>query len=580
MLKFKNFNKNKYYKQLIFCTFVFLLITATTFGQSKGNKKDPREERFNFKFYFLEGEKQKILGNYELALTCFFEANKIKEDATAYYQIASILASGQDFFSATTYAKQAVTIDKTKNVEFIKLLISCQIITKDIKGAIDSYERLIKINDKDIFYYSDLAALYFNEKDYKNAIKTMDRAEKKLGLTEPIALAKEEIYFIQGKKKEAVNEIVKLLKTSPNNNHYKTLLAEAYLNIGDFESAKKWFSEIENVDDLDGYMCLSIANFYQSQKDFDMFFKFVSKVFESNEIRFELKSNILFNFINDPNFSRTYSNQIKVLIDQLILENPDSIEIRAISADYYININDLKSAQQELDILISMDKNKYQIWVQLLSIDYALNDYENLFRHSKEAVELFPNFLEVYKYYIIASFFTKNFQDVIIGVDYASILAINDKDLLLEFLTMQGDAFNALEKYYESDSVFELVLQKNPNNTFVLNNYSYYLALREEKLDRALEMSKKLMQLEIHNPTYIDTHAWVLYKNNEYEKALEEIGRAILYDGKEGIYYNHKGDILLKLNRKEEALKMWEKAKILGDDDAELDNKINSIKNL
>ena len=80
----------------------------------------------------------------------------------------------------------------------------------------------------------------------------------------------------------------------------------------------------------------------------------------------------------------------------------------------------------------------------------------------------------------VSNSFTKNYsiaRDVLeTGIEY-----VFDNDALYnEFQTSLADVYNSLNLYEKSDSLYELVLQNNPDNIIVLNNYSYYLSLRKK----------------------------------------------------------------------------------------------------
>ena len=61
-------------------------------------------------------------------------------------------------------------------------------------------------------------------------------------------------------------------------------------------------------------------------------------------------------------------------------------------------------------------------------------------------------------------------------------------------------------------SAYERSLRYDPDNTMVLNNYAYFLSVEGRDLERALAMASRVVALEDDNPTYLDTHAWVLHK--------------------------------------------------------------------
>src|SRR5690606_32822346 len=116
---------------------------------------------------------------------------------------------------------------------------------------------------------------------------------------------------------------------------------------------------------------------------------------------------------------------------------------------------------------------------------------------------------------------TKDFENA--EKAYTRGLKISSENLILkaQMHSNLGDVYNDLKKYKESDANFDKSLEINPDNAYVLNNYSYYLSLRAEKLDKAAEMSLRSNKLEPNNSSFLDTYAWVLYKDNKFKEAQE-----------------------------------------------------------
>ena len=90
-----------------------------------------------------------------------------------------------------------------------------------------------------------------------------------------------------------------------------------------------------------------------------------------------------------------------------------------------------------------------------------------------------------------------------------------------------GDAYHSLEEHSSSDANFERSLKIMPENPHVLNNYSYYLSLRSESLEKAERMSRKSNELVPDEPTYQDTYGWVLFKMGRFSESEEWIRRAL-----------------------------------------------------
>jgi len=138
-----------------------------------------------------------------------------------------------------------------------------------------------------------------------------------------------------------------------------------------------------------------------------------------------------------------------------------------------------------------------------------------------------------------------------------------------------GDAYNSAKDYNLSDKAFEDALKLQPEDVGVMNNYSYFLSLRNEKLERAESLSARSNELSPNNPSYQDTYAWILYQSGKYNDARVWIEKAIASGGAgEGVLNEHYGDILFKLGDVQGAVDKWKLAQEQGGGTDLLDKKI------
>ena len=138
-----------------------------------------------------------------------------------------------------------------------------------------------------------------------------------------------------------------------------------------------------------------------------------------------------------------------------------------------------------------------------------------------------------------------------------------------------GDVLFELEKDDECYAAYDSALVYDPYNLEVLNNYSYFLSLDEEDLQRALDMSKKTVETEPENDTFLDTYAWILFKMERYEEA-KAYAEKIISLGVElsPVVLHHIGDIYAKCGDTEKAVLYWQKACDAGDETKILKKKI------
>ena len=76
-------------------------------------------------------------------------------------------------------------------------------------------------------------------------------------------------------------------------------------------------------------------------------------------------------------------------------------------------------------------------------------------------------------------------------------------------------------------ALYEQILELDPMNRLVLNNYAYHLATHGGDLQKAERMSAITIHEEPSNPVYLDTYGWILHLQGQNELALFYLNRAL-----------------------------------------------------
>ncbi|MHB1279591.1 MAG: tetratricopeptide repeat protein, partial [Bacteroidia bacterium] len=150
-----------------------------------------------------------------------------------------------------------------------------------------------------------------------------------------------------------------------------------------------------------------------------------------------------------------------------------------------------------------------------------------------------------------------------------------EEEINLQFYILLGDAYHNLNDHVASDKAFNQALELDPENSYVLNNYAWYLCLRKTELEKAKTMSAKTLEMEPNSASFLDTYGWILYQMDDANGALTYIAKALALSPESPDILEHMGDILHKLNRDTEAKKYWEKALGLNPESIELRKKID-----
>ncbi|MFO8235124.1 MAG: tetratricopeptide repeat protein [Bacteroidales bacterium] len=536
------------------------------------------DDRLAYQYAFIEGVKQKMLGDVNKALAFFKKCIEIDENASApRYEISQISTMMDETKTAIRYGEEAVKLGPD-NKWYKEHLAQLYIEDGDYKSAITQFENLLELDNRNLDYYFTLAQLYNKNDQPETAIEYLDTIESRIGVDEQLSVMKKSLYEQMDQKEEAVREIKKLIKANPEETEYYGILAELYTSFQDFEKAEQMYDKLFRLDSTNNMGHLSKIQYYNKKGQQDKAIQLFSDMIPNKEVEYGTKLLIFINFLENRKTIRHYKDMLLESLDSLSAEYPEKYENYTLYADFYIKTNQFKEASEELEQLINTENEKYIYRDQLLSIYSYLGEIDKMYEIGKEGLDKYENKPRLYLLTAMAATqLDKNKEALKFLEDGLVYVDKENEELLIDYYIQLAEAYHNGENYEKSEYYFDKVLEIDPENILVLNNYSYYLSLREENLDKALAMSKKVIKKEPGNPTYLDTYAWILFKMGKYEKAEKYIEKAIRNGGQDDPdIVEHYGDILFRNNDLERAVKQWKKAQALGSDSDELERKIQN----
>lgn len=536
-------------------------------------------EELEYYYVFIEANRKKLLGDLNSALALFYQCLEINpQSAAAMSEIAQINEIIGNNETAIKYAKKAAETEPD-NKWFQLKLARLYINEQQYDKAISVYKKLYETNKKDLEIPYNLAALYRETNQFSKAIELYDEIEQKTGINETLSLTKQRLYEQIGQRNKAYEEIKRLIKHYPNQPQYYGILAEMYTNDNLFTKAEENYQKLFAIDSTNKLGQLSIIDFYRKKMDYDNAFKYIRKVIYNQDIDFQSKVMVFIAMLNNPKELNIYFQQIE---EHLLLFKDvykDKKEAHTLYADYLIKMNKLDEAEIELQKIVNNFSVNPVVWEQLLSIYSYHSKFDSLYTVSSTAIDSFPKHALFYLFKGISCIQTEKYEESLDVLKNGLKHVENNPDLENDFYTYLGETYNELKEYDKSDYYFDLVIKKDSVNLYVFNNYAYYLSLREDKLEYAEQLSRKTIEAEPTNSTYLDTYAWILFKQKKYQDALYYIQKAYDLGGYENPeIVEHYGDISYFTGDKEKAKKLWELARDLGSTDKNLLLKIKTGK--
>ena len=546
-----------------------------TSKKEKTQNNEKGDTKFKFDTHFYNALSLKSLENYEDALLEFEKCiSIIPENPVPFYESAIIYKMFSQAESAFEFSKKAYYLNKENiwyQLLYAELLASSGQSTK----AAIIYKQLIKKHPGNEKYYYLLVDNYIYARKFLEAIKIYNQLEEHKGLDKNIIIQKQKLYLENNDLKGAISEIKKLIKINQNDIKAYEILSELYLLNSENEKAFEVFKKILQLDPEDAKVHLTLADYYREEGNNEESYKQLKAAFSSAKLSIDIKANILISYYPLTDFSEQMKNQAMELCKILLETHKGNPIAHAIYGDFLYQDGQNSQAKIQYKKVIELDENRPQVWSQLLFVESELGNYKEMERDSEEAFQLFPTNPSYYFFNGIANTQIENHKEAIISLEIGLEFVVENNALLVQFYSVLGDNYHSLNEHQKSDSLYNLALAIEPDNVQVLNNFSYYLSLRNHNLDRASEMSKKSNELSPDNASFQDTYAWILYQQKDYKQAKIWIEKAYENGGKNNpVITEHFGDIYFKLGDKIQALIFWEKAKDLGKGSKFLDKKI------
>lgn len=538
-------------------------------------------KRSEYNYALTEATKQKLFGNFNQAVILYLNCLSVNPNSDiSNYQLGNIYLMAGDNQKALQYTKRANEIEPS-NYWYMLQLAQLYLLNSKIDSARLVFEDIVELWPRKIEINYELARIYNEKGEYNKAMEILNRIEKEFGISEPISMLKEQIYVKNKEYEKAENELRKLLDVLPEEIKYLGILAELYGTMGEYEKAEETYQEIFEIEPGNGLAQLSYAEFKRELNQYDEVFRILKTAFRNETIVIDHKLQVLIEYLQDENDVRRFNTELGELIDDLIEMYPENYKVITIHADYLVKNEKFNEALIEYERVLAVEKSNYFIWEQAIFINSFLGDYEQVYAKTSDAIKHFPEKPVLYLFNGNALMQKQKHSDAIPVLLKGSSMVKNNNSLLVQFYSYLAESYHYTQQHIESDSFFEKAILLDQNNMIILNNYSYYLAIRKENLDKARKMSKKTLQMEPGNPTYLDTYAWVLFNDGDNDKAKEYIEKAIQSGGgRDPEILEHYGDILMASGETEKAVQIWKLSMDNGNTTNGIKRKIEQFENI
>jgi tetratricopeptide (TPR) repeat protein len=520
------------------------------------------EAAVNLEATFIDGNREKLLGNWDKAVAKFQEVlEKDPQNDAAAYELARVYEALKETDKALASAKNAVEWNPANDWYKIYLAELYQKNNKD-KAAAALYEQMVKSNPFSEDYYFKWAYYLVRAGEPQQAIKVYDILEKKIGINEETTRHKHTLYLGMGDYKKAGKELEALIEAFPQKTACRHLLATFYEQVDETGKAKDVYKEILRLDPDDARANIALAGEAKGGDDI-RFLNSLKPVFENPGVEIDVKIKEILPYVTmlAEQGDKSLGTTLLGLTSILERVHPGDAKTWSVLGDVLYYSGEPGKALEKYKKCLDLNDNVWPVWEQVLNIYAGQKDYAQLIAFSEKALDIFPNQAPAHYFNGLGYNETGKYEDALASFQQALMMSSKNPPLRYDILNETGKAYFHLKQYSRSDEAFEEALKINASDPLVLANYSHYLAARNEHLDKAKDLATRLVKIAPDSAAAEDALAFVLYKMKDYKAAKEWLEKALQHGGANNpAVLEHYGDVLFQTGDAARAIEYWQKA--------------------
>ncbi|MCC6724613.1 MAG: tetratricopeptide repeat protein [Saprospiraceae bacterium] len=470
---------------------LLLLASFTIWAQDEG-LQIPQETQVGQ--LFMDGNREKLLGNWEKAAAKFKEVlDKSPKNDAAAYELARVYEALKDTDKALTNARYAVEWNPGNPWYKYYLAELYQKLDKD-KEAADLYAQLVKADPHNEGYYFKWAYYLVRASQPAEAIKVYDQLEKMIGINEETTRHKQTLYLGMGDYKKAGKEVQDLINRFPKNVEYRHLLATLYDQTGEKAKATATYQEILKLDPEDARAKIALADDSKGVDDLK-FLNSLRPVFENPNTEIDTKIKEIIPYVTrlaETN-DKSLGNSLLALTSLLATVHPNVAKSHSVLGDVYYHSGQPEKALEAYQRCLELDHNVWAVWEQVLYIYFDKKDYQNLVKTSEEALDLFPNQASAYYFNGLGYNGLHKPNDALSALQQAFVMTAKNPPLRFNVLKETAESHYQLKKYPQAEKSLNEALQLNAKDPAALErmgDVQYQLG----KANEALQFWQKAME--------------------------------------------------------------------------------------
>ena len=533
-------------KKIIFLLIIYLMASCLPEKHNVNLRNLDISPQAKSIFYYLKFQELKNQKNYPQAEAALKQTLELDPDPFLYLELANLYWRNLKFNEARTVLKQAIK----KFPEYRNLYLSLArsyLAEKRFEDAATTLEEYLRVKADDYPIYQELAAIYVQDKKYA---QTLDLIKKI-----PESKRTKLMYYYLGRasnglglKNKAIQFLKKAVQIDPQFIEAWAELAYVYELNKDYVEAEKTYAHLLQMGEGSPELLLRLIDLNLKLNNPDKAMLIVEKGPKHEHFKLEAANKFISN--------KFYSYAQKILNEILSRKDvpPRTYFYLAILA--YEKDHDAQKAVDFLDKIPENNKFFPQALLFRIQLLLQLEDFEQALTLTRLGQKKFPNQSQFWLLQANIYEFKNKLKQSLNILEQGLQKWPDDPELLFR----KGIILDKMGKREQAIATMEKIIAAHPDHDQALNYVGYTLAELGKDLERALVLVQNALKIDPDNGYYLDSLAWVYFKQNKIKLAWEEIKKAVQFTPDDPTIWEHYGDIARAVNKPELALRGYKKA--------------------
>ena len=433
--------------KVVFIFFFGILFSTSLLAQTEPDAIALGDDDFQNSFY--ESLLQKGIENYDKAITALEKCNKMQpENDVVYFEMGKNYLAQKNYKDAYDSFEKAIKINSKNQWYWVGMYDVCY-ETKDFTQAIVIVTKLIEFKKG---YQEDLVSLYMNTQQFDKALNLINELNDTVGKTDQRENYKVQILRESKYQNAEIDNLITQIKKFPKEESNYISLIFLYSENNQEDKAVEITKQLEKEIPSSDWAQVSLFKYHLNNNDGASVVQSMNKVFASAKIDSKIKHRMLNEFLifikDKPEFDKDLEKAISYF------DSDKEVKVAKEIAKFYHNKSEWDKAIKYYEKHLKNNSEDFETQLLLLEVYTEKQDFTSVAKKAENLQELYPSQPQFYYYAGLAYnqlLQYKKAKDALeAGIDYV----IDDKALEINFNIQLGEAWAGLGDQKRKETYF------------------------------------------------------------------------------------------------------------------------------